>query len=84
MWLGDKPCSFEDNFVFLERARNHLELSGDKLLGVREVGRVEQEGRLFFSRSRNLDHGTLVCIETEHGGMDRAQALGPDRLAMAT
>lgn len=45
---------------------------------------MEQEGRLFFSRSRNLDHGTLVCIETEHGRMDRAQALGPDRLAMAT
>lgn len=31
MWLGDKFCFFEDNFVFLERVRNYLELFGDKL-----------------------------------------------------
>lgn len=36
--------------------------------------------RLFFSRRFQCESWALVCIETAHGGVDKAQALGPDRL----
>lgn len=50
-------CFFEDNF-FGKGQKSFKTTWVQTALGVREGRRVEQEGKLFFSRSPNLDHGS--------------------------
>lgn len=62
--------------IFLERARNHLELSGDKLLLDLRWGGGQEGDCVSQVPTKSW---ALVCIDSTWG-VDKAQPLGPDRL----